>query len=199
MPSGQADWPRRNARTTPPANQPLDDSDTLLACTKISPVEVRSRIRFAASRYGDIRVTDTILDRIGAAQHPGQLGKCQILRFPKWQFIRALEFHANCEIVAAVTAMPARSAGMPGSHAARYELDQLAVPAYQKMRRNTHTGYSTIVRMRPGIETIREKFCNCLTTKTAWRQTDAMNDKQIDIASTWARVAIWRTYLSGGT
>ncbi|SDW84007.1 hypothetical protein SAMN05216333_11380 [Nitrosomonas oligotropha] len=80
-----------------------------------------------------------ILNRISFAQTMRQTDQYFILRVGKRRDIAAFQFNTNRVIIAAILALPTGYTGVPGALAARYELNQSAVAADEKMRRYFQT------------------------------------------------------------
>lgn len=79
---------------------------------------------------------------------------------------------------------------MPGACRKRYELHQLAVAANQHMRRHLETANFLKVRMAIAVQPSAKQLLNRITTKLAGRQTDAVQDNELDFGTDRSRILV---------
>ena len=163
------------------------------------PVKMRAGVGFASSRRRDIAVADAVSYRIRGAQCRDEARQNQILRLLERQIVRTFKFDANREIVTAMSIAPLRFTCMPGARPAGHELDQLAIAADQKVRRNTPVGNFTKIGVSLRIKTIGKQLGDRISTKASGRQADVVDYQQFDGAFSRASVAIRRSDLPGTT
>jgi hypothetical protein len=118
------------------------------------PVERRARIGFAAGRY--IGVPNHIRDGITVLHGPRKARQGVVLGVLERQLVATLELYAYGKVVASLASAPARGAGVPGTLGASNELHDLTVASNKKMRGNAQAGDIPVIRMRVGIEAVRE-------------------------------------------
>ena len=113
-------------------------------------------------------------------------------------FVLAFEFDTDREIVAAVFAPIAGCASVPGALGKRHELHYLAVATNQQVRRNLEAANLGKIRMCIPIERIAEQRFDFGSAKFTRRQTDAMQNEQLERCAIGASVAIWARYEACG-
>ena len=160
------------------------------------PVKVRTRVRLAPPRARNVAVAHAIGDRIRRAQGHGKSRQNSILRFLERQVVGAFKFDADREIVTAMPVTPLGFACMPGAVCARHELDQFAITADKKVRRDTPTGNITKVRVSVRIKAVGKQLGDFRSAKRSRRKADVMDDQQIDAARWRAGIAIGRDDLA---
>ena len=101
---------------------------------KTWPIKAHSRIIFALWR--DVLMTGNMGNGVVLANARAQRIERFVLFWLKRLPFEAFEFNANGVIVAVSATTVARGTGMPRSIVAAHQLDQLAVPADEKMRRH---------------------------------------------------------------
>ena len=101
---------------------------------KTWPIKARPRIIFALRR--DVLMTGNMGNGVVLANACAQRIERFVLFWLKRLALQAFEFNANGVIVAVSASTVVRDAGMPRSLVAAHQLDQLAVPADEKMRRH---------------------------------------------------------------
>ena len=79
---------------------------------------------------------------------------------------------------------------MPGTFRARYELQQIAVSANQKVRGNPHTFKAREVGMFERIKPVGKQALDRIAAKSAWGQTDVVYNQQFDDCLSGPRIAI---------
>ena len=72
------------------------------------------------------------------------------------------------------------------------ELQKLAVPPDQKVRRNPHTLQIGKIGMRRVVKAIGEQGNNLVATKNAWRQGDVVYHDQLGEHTGWPLIAVRR-------
>jgi len=135
-------------------------------------------------------MADYGLDRITSAQRCKQLRQDAVLRLREVGAIVALELDADAEVVAALVALPARSAGMPS---ALETGDELAVPAIatdEEMCRDAAARQRDEIGVCGRIEPVGEQGGNGLAAKLPRRQADRVDDDQPDRRAGWSGIAI---------
>src|SRR5437868_12680477 len=116
------------------------------------PVEARAGIGLAARR--DVAMRGDVAQRQPGFQPKNQTGQPGILCTGERTVLGALELDADREIIAARATAPGRGAGVPGTALDRDELDQLAVPADEEVRRHPHAGDLAEIRMCLRVEAV---------------------------------------------
>src|SRR5690606_28889022 len=84
------------------------------------------------------------------------------------------------EVVTTRAPEQARDAGMPGAIVAGHELDQLAAPPDEQVRRDTYPLELGERRMGPHVEAIAEECLDRAKAEAARRQADEMDDHGVD-------------------
>src|SRR3954470_5983995 len=152
------------------------------------PVEARAGIGLAARR--DVAMRGDVAQRPPGFQRRNQTGQAGILCTSERTALGALKLDADREIIAARAAAPGRGAGVPGTALDRDELDELAVPADEEVRRHPHAGDLAEILMRLRIEPVGEQALDRLAAEFTRRQADAMHDQQRYFAAPGPRVLV---------
>jgi len=116
---------------------------------------------------------------VAALQGHSQLRQSSILGMLKGHKVTAFELDTDGKIIAALTPMKARHAGMPGARIGRNELYYLAIAPNQEMRRYPQGAQLIKIRVGIEIERIAEQRLDKRPAELAWRQTDIVNDQQL--------------------
>ena len=157
---------------------------------KAPPVKERPGIGLAPWR--DIGVPNDCINWIKCAQRLDQIDESKVLCILEGLLITALQFNANREIIAALTALPGRYSGVPGALLATNELDQCPVAGNQKVGRNTGAADPCEIGMGIRVEGVGKQADNIVAAKLCGWQTDGMHHEQRDDCSDRAIVMVWR-------
>lgn len=141
---------------------------------------MRSGIGLATGRGGDVGMTDAVLDRVGALQHPGQIRQHRVLRIGERLIVGTFELDADREIVAAAVAAPLGPPRMPGTSGTRDKLDQFAIAAYQEVAGNLEALNLAVVWVGTRVEAVGKQFDDAGATELARRQADVVNNQELD-------------------
>jgi hypothetical protein len=128
------------------------------------------------------------------ADEPGQH---RVLRRRVRNVVGALELDPDGEVVAPDAAFPRRFAGVPCPLAAGDELDEPAVAADQEVRRHAQRRDRREIRVRRGVEAVREQPLDGVAAERARRQRNAVDDDQRHGFAGGSRIAVRRAYLPG--
>ena len=74
----------------------------------------------------------------------------------------------------------------------RHELSDGTVPANEQVRRYAKLGNVTEERVGVGLEAIRKQPINLIAAELSRRETDAVDDDQVDVRIGWAVITIRR-------
>jgi hypothetical protein len=107
-----------------------------------------------------------------ALQFSKQRQQAVILRGGEIAVVDAFELDADGEIVAALAAAPARSAGVPGACGERHELQQFTAASDQEMRRHAQAGEIGERGMRRRVQPVGEQALDRVAGVLAARQAD---------------------------
>src|SRR5690606_7140946 len=100
------------------------------------PVEVRAGIDLAAGR--DVGMADREAQRVATAQRRDGGRKPRVLPLGEAMPLVPDQLDTDREVVTTRAPEQARDAGMPGAIVAGHELDQLAAPPDEQVRRDTY-------------------------------------------------------------
>jgi hypothetical protein len=101
-------------------------------------------------------VANDVDDGITALHGPRKACQDLVLGVFERLLVATLELYAYGKVVASVASAPARGAGVPGTFGASDELHDLTVASDKKMGGNAQAGDIPVIRMRIGIEAVRE-------------------------------------------
>src|SRR3954468_17132722 len=122
------------------------------------PVEPGTRVGLASRR--DLAMGGDVAQGKAVSQGLNERNQLSVLHILERPVVRPLELDADGEVVARAAAVPAGSAGVPGAHRRRDELDQRAVAAQEKVSGYFHRCDLGEIRMAAGVELIGEKTLN---------------------------------------
>ena len=118
---------------------------------------------------------------IGGKQETCHCRQLFILDSGKDFIIATLQFDANGEVVALITACVTGHTGMIGFQIEWHKLGYLPCPVNQQMRLNPQVFQCVKVRMGRTVEPVAEKIVNPVSPVFTWRQADVVNDKKTDV------------------
>lgn len=128
--------------------------------------------------------------RIAMAQGSRQRYQCIVLLRHKWNIIRSLDFNSDGKIIASFASAIFGNTCMPCPFVGGDKLYQHTVPPDQKMRGDFQRTQLVKKRMTITIKTIQEKIRNIMTAEFTRRQTDIVNDQQINCLAFWTVILI---------
>ena len=129
-------------------------------------------------------------DRVVRRQCTHQARQLLVLSRFESLTLQAFEFDADRKIIAPLTPLELRHAGVPGAMVGPDELTQLTSAPDQKMGRYPQARESGKVGMRTAVECAGEQPLDRIAREAAGRQADVMNDQQIDRARKGALVVV---------
>ena len=139
---------------------------------------VKQRAGISLSRRGNVAVRSDIGKRKDGLQRTHQAGERAVLRRLERAAVSALKFHASRKIIASAAAAPGGSAGVPRTAPDRHKLDERAIAAHKKMRRNLQPPQSGEIRISRLIQRIREEPLDRVATEPSGRKTDRMHHQK---------------------
>ncbi len=154
---------------------------------------VKQRAGISLSRRRDVAVRSDIGKRKDGLQRTHQASERVVLRRLERAVVSALKFHAYRKIIASAAAAPGASAGVPRTAPDRHELDERAIAAHKKMRRNLQPPQSREIRIGRLIQRIREEPLYRVATEPPGRKTDRMHDQESCGHTRRALVAVGRS------
>ena len=153
---------------------------------------VKQRAGISLSRRRDVAVRSDIGKRKDGLQRTHQAGERAVLRRLERAAVSALKFHAYRKIIASAAAAPGGSAGVPRTAPDRHKLDERAIAAHKKMRRNLQPPQSGEIRISRLIQRIREEPLDRVATEPPGRKTDRMHHQKSCGHTRRALVAVGR-------
>ena len=153
---------------------------------------VKQRAGISLSRRGNVAVRSDIGKRKDGLQRTHQAGERAVLRRLERAAVSALKFHAYRKIIASAAAAPGGSAGVPRTAPDRHKLDERAIAAHKKMRRNLQPPQSGEIRISRLIQRIREEPLDRVATEPSGRKTDRMHHQKSCGHTRRALVAVGR-------
>ena len=153
---------------------------------------VKQRAGISLSRRGNVAVRSDIGKRKDGLQRTHQAGERAVLRRLERAAVSALKFHAYRKIIASAAAAPGGSAGVPRTAPDRHKLDERAIAAHKKMRRNFQPPQSGEIRISRLIQRIREEPLDRVATEPSGRKTDRMHHQKSCGHTRRALVAVGR-------
>lgn len=91
-----------------------------------------------------------------------------------------------------------RLASVPGTCRKRHELEQLAVPTNQYMRRYFEIANLVVIGVAIPVQLIAKQLFDSRSVKLAGRQADAVQDDEVDLDTVWPCVLVGAMTLSRG-
>lgn len=153
---------------------------------------VKQRAGISLSRRGNVAVRSDIGKRKDGLQRTHQAGERAVLRRLERAAVSALKFHAYRKIIAPAAAAPGGSAGVPRTAPDRHKLDERAIAAHKKMRRNLQPPQSGEIRISRLIQRIRKEPLDRVATEPSGRKTDRMHHQKSCGHTRRALVAVGR-------
>ncbi len=153
---------------------------------------VKQRAGISLSRRGNVAVRSDIGKRKDGLQRTHQAGERAVLRRLERAAVSALKFHAYRKIIASAAAAPSGNAGVPRTAPDRHKLDERAIAAHKKMRRNLQPPQSGEIRISRLIQRIREEPLDRVATEPSGRKTDRMHHQKSCGHTRRALVAVGR-------
>ncbi len=157
---------------------------------------VKQRAGISLSRRRDVAVRSDIGKRKDGLQRTHQASERVVLRRLERAVVSALKFHAYRKIIASAAAAPGGSTGMPRTAPDRHELDERAIAAHKKMRRNPQPPQSCEIRIGRLIQRIREEPLDRVAAELPGREADRMHHQKGYRHPRRALVAVGRRYVT---
>src|SRR6185436_39142 len=161
---------------------------------KTRPVEPVAGIGLAPG--SEVAVRSDLAQRQRRTQRAHESRELRILRIGERALRRSLQLDADRKVVAALPSAPARDTRVPGAPLHGDELDQLAVPTHQEMRRHAQVLQLAEGRMRSRVEPVGEQFLDRVAAEFPGRQADRMHHEERRLGTGGTIVAVRRRNLS---
>lgn len=154
------------------------------------PVKKRTGIGLPIGR--DVGMTAQGFDRVVSKQCGEDDVQRFILRIGERFEIGSFEFDTDRKVIARGAAIEFRHAGVPGAVGERNELRQRAVALDEEVRRHARARDLRKIGIGSTVERVGEQPRDVTAAITAGRQTDVVNDDQLDRGTRRPRIEIRR-------
>lgn len=124
---------------------------------------------------------DNVRQGMPSSQCSCQSSKTCILRITKIVEVATFEFDTYGEVIAALSSLERRHAGMPGAIEGRDKLRHAAIPADEKMRRYPHAAQLIKIRMGIAVQCVGEQGLYMTAAELTGRKADVVDHQQADL------------------